>query len=151
MSGARVLLTSFARASLSYGVLYPISTKESVGESLVGSGTWVEALISAHGAHPLSFRESIGDVLKPRILPSTLIVGARAWLIFSREGRPFTRDEGSRGTVIGQTVVSMVVSGSKVPIASSAVSFLPYGVLDGIGPSNQGFIVIVFAWSWLVL
>jgi hypothetical protein len=101
VSGARVLLTSFARASLSYGVLYPISAKEAVGESLVSSGARVEALISAHGAHPLSFRESIGDVLKPRILPRTLIVGARAWLIFSRERRPFTRDEGSRGAVIG--------------------------------------------------
>ena len=151
MSGARVLLASFTRAPLSNGVLYPISSKEALRGSLVSSGTGVEALISAHRAHPLSFRDSIGDVLKPRILPRTLIVSARTWLIFSWEWRAFTRDEGCRGAVIRQTIISMVVSRSKISIASSAVSFLPYGILDGIGPSNQRFIVIVFAWSWLVL
>jgi len=153
MSGAGVLLTSFTRAPLSDGVLYPISPKEAFRGSLVSSGTRVEALISAHRAHPLSFRESIGDVLKPRILPGTLIVGARAWLILSWIWRALraTREEGCRSAIIRQAIISMVVSRSKVPITSSAVSLLPHGVLDGIGASNQRFIVIVFAWSWLVL
>ena len=153
MSGARVLLASFTRAPLSNGVLYPISSKEALRGSLVSSGTGVEALISAHRAHPLSFRESIGDVLKPRILPRSLIVGARAWLIFSGIWRALraTREEGCRSAVVRQAIISMVVSRSKVPIASSAVSFFAHGVLDGIRAPDERFIVIVFAWSWLVL
>ena len=153
MSGARVLLASFTGAPLSDGVLNPISPKEVFGGSLVRSGTGVEALISAHRAHPLSFRESIGDVLKPRILPRSLIVGPRAWLIFSWIWRTLraTREEGCRSAIIRQAIISMVVSRSKVPIASSAISLLPHGVLDGIGAPNQRFIVIVLARSWLVL
>ncbi len=94
VSGARVLVTSLTRASLSDCVLYPISSKEAFSDSLVSSGTWVEALISAHRTHSLAFRESIEDVLKPRVLPRTLIVGSWAWLIFSREWRALiaTRD-----------------------------------------------------------
>lgn len=153
MSGARVLLASFARASLSDGVLYPISPKEALRGSLVSSWTGVEALIPAHRAHSLSFREPIGDVLKPRIFSRSLIVGARAWLILSRIWRALraTREEGCRSAVVGQTVISMVVSRSKVSIASSAASLLSHGVLDGIRAPNQRFVVIVFAWAWLVL
>ena len=153
MSGARVLLAGFTRAPLSDGVLYPISPKEALRGSLVSSGTGVEALISAHRAHPLSFREPIGDVLKPRILPRSLIVGARAWLIFSGIWRALraTRKEGCRSAVVRQAIISMVVSRSKVPIASSAISLFAHGVLDGIGAPDERFVVIVLAWSWLVL
>ena len=153
MSGARVLLASFTRAPLSNGVLYPISPKEALWGSLVSSGTWVEALISTHRAHSLTFRESIGDVLKPGIFPRSFIVGARAWLILSGIWRALraTREEGCRSAVVRQAIISMVVSRSKVPIASSAVSLLPHGVLDGIGAPDERFVVIVLAWSWLVL
>lgn len=132
VSGARVLLTSFSGASLSDGILYPISSKEPIRESLISSGTRVEALISAHRAHSLAFSESVGDVLKPLIFSRLLIVRTRAWLIFSRKWRALraTRDEGCRSALIRQAVVRMVVSRSKVPIASSAVSLLPNGVLE---------------------